>query len=140
MSALQPHLQLQDVTHYSNFLYSNVTGLRLCKLNEIIKYADQYSVKFFFVAEHWFMDWKNISSHPYFVASTPSSQLEQHSRPQGGVALFAHPNIQNRLKLISVHEAYLQISFDSLDVLAVYLPPKYSDVYVSQLLQQACTS
>lgn len=118
-----PAPNVNDLT----ILYVNATGLQsVAKLNKILRFAADRRADFVFVAETWFGSWDRISNHACFLGSTANPTQAHHSRPQGGLAMFANPTHHRRVRVIG-HTSYsLVVSIDGVNMAAVYLPPSLS--------------
>jgi hypothetical protein len=73
------------------------------------------------LAEHWFSHQDQMEASPLFVFSSPRPLIEkQVGHENGGLALFARPDIQDSMTNLSSTEFTLSFSFHNQTILSTY--------------------
>jgi hypothetical protein len=87
------------------------------------------------ISEHWFVNWDFLSSHPLFLAGSIKPPLnDKRNRSQGGVAFFCTPRMKNTLSHVDRGVDWIKVSWRSLSLGGVYLPPSMPEEVVATVL------
>ena len=121
------------LTHIK-FGYWNCRGLTIGKLDTIHQMLND-ELDLIIIAEHWFSQSDLLKQSPFFVKSTSRPAQERTTgHENGGLALLAKPDVQDRLTSVNASEFCISFGIESREIMSVYLPPRLSEDTVAQIL------
>lgn len=116
--------------------YHNIMGLDLKKLRFIERLLVRETA-IYFIAEHWFSRFEELSNSPCFITSTPVDYIRRSGHQNGGIAALCSPNLLNSTQITSTSTYHLTITVASRLITALYLPPKMNLRNVYETLSES---
>ena len=124
-----------STTQSIRFRYWNCQGLSLSKLAYINACISNLTTDIFVISEHWFAANQDMVLSPFFLASSPRPRNQRTvGHENGGIALFAHPQLRHLITLSTTKEFAIQFALERHHLSAVYLPPRLTPGEVQSVL------
>jgi hypothetical protein len=119
--------------------YYNTRGLNNQKFNLIEQQLIHGNQTIMILAETWFPVWPlYYTQSPYYITqSIPEGRTPGSSRPKGGLALLASPELRSAITVVRTAIDSIKFKIGSLTVLAMYVKPSLPDQQVSTMLRDA---
>lgn len=118
--------------------YLNIYGLAQDKLINLQNTFESNDAVI--LAETWHASKEATERHPSFIGKTPIQKTRRLTRQSGGIALFADPIKQRRIKLLRSSEYSLTFRCGTTIISGVYLPPSMPDNQFQRFLEAVSDS
>ena len=114
--------------HKNSFIaYINVQGLTPAKLLTMTNWITIGKFKIIIIAETWFIDANNYTSHPFFLTHSLPNMHRRTGHQNGGLLVLVHPDLLSDISRIQSSTYSISFSIKDYHISSVYLPPSLTD-------------
>jgi len=128
------HMLNGNTVQIFNILYWNINGMKLEKLEKIEKYLQKHQTTILCVAETWFIQDETYKKHKFFHTESIKGNKDHQGRFSGGLAIFAHNNIQDKIHILEQHTLHLTIRIETKIMTFIYFKPSLESIFINDHL------
>ena len=128
------HMLNGNTVQIFNILYWNINGMKLEKLEKIEKYLQKHQTTILCVAETWFIQDETYKKHKFFHTESIKGNKDHQGRFSGGLSIFAHNNIQDKIHILEQHTLHLTIRIETKIMTFIYFKPSLESIFINDHL------